>query len=155
MACSARPTPRTSPRRSNDISSRWSMAEPRPLAVTSPWRVFAVTWLGQLVSVVGSGLTSFVIGLHVYRITNSITQLSLVSFAYVFPAVALSPVAGALVDRWDRRVAMLVSDAGAGLGAALLWLLLFAGRAGLWPLQPWHLLFPIAQISAFGALRWP
>src|SRR5262249_53338547 len=98
---------------------------------------------------------SFLVGLHIYQATGSVTMLALVSFLYAFPAVTLSPIAGALVDRWDRRRAMLISDLGAGAGTLLLWGLLAAGRAGRWPLQPWHLLLPIAQISAFGAIRWP
>jgi MFS transporter, DHA3 family, macrolide efflux protein len=128
---------------------------PAPSTVAEPWHVFAITWLGQLVSVVGSGLTSFAVGLHVYRVTGSVTQLALVSFCYAFPAVVLSPIAGALVDRWDRRRAMLVSDLGAGTSVLFLWSLLAAAQAGIWPLQPWHLFLPITLISAFSALRWP
>jgi DHA3 family macrolide efflux protein-like MFS transporter len=131
------------------------MKPPRSLALSQPLHVFWFTWLGQLISVVGSGLTSFLIGLHIYQDTGSITQLSLVSFFYSFPAVVLSPMAGALVDRWDRRRAMLISDLGAGLGAVLIWVLLVAGRAQVWPIRPWHFFFPIAQISVFGALRGP
>lgn len=131
------------------------LADPTPTSAAELRRVFLITWLGQLISVVGSGLTSFLIGLHVYQVTGSITQLSLVSFLYVFPAMLLSPIAGALVDRWDRRRAMLISDVGAGLGTVALWALLAGGRTGLFPLQTWHLLLPIAQISAFSTLRWP
>lgn len=118
-------------------------------------RLFAITWLGQLVSVVGSGMTSFAVSVRVYNDTGSATQLSLLTFCYAFPAVVLLPFAGALVDRWDRRRAMLVSDVGAGLGVLLLLGRLAASQAGLWTLRPWHLFLPVIQISAFGALRWP
>lgn len=118
-------------------------------------RAFVVTWLGQLVSVVGSGLTSFAVSVRLYQDTGSATQLSILTFCYAFPAVVLSPFAGALVDRWDRRRAMLVSDLGAGLGVAILAALLAASQAGFFPLRSWHLFLPIMQISAFGALRWP
>jgi MFS family permease len=118
-------------------------------------RIFLVTWLGQLISVVGSGLTSFAVSVRVYQDTGSATQLSLLTFCYVFPAVVLSPFAGALVDRWDRRRAMLVSDLGAGIGVVFLAALLAAWQAGLCPLRPWYVFLPIMQISAFGALRWP
>jgi MFS family permease len=124
-------------------------------SVAHPLRVFGVTWIGQLVSIVGSGLTSFAIGVRVFQETGSVTQLALVSFAYAVPMTLLSPVAGALVDRWDRRTSMLLSDLGAGIGVLCLWLLLVAGRRGVWSLAPWHFLLPIMLISACDALRWP
>ena len=124
-------------------------------SVAHPLRVFGVTWIGQLVSIVGSGLTSFAIGVRVFQETGSVTQHAPVYFAYALPMTVLSPVAGALVDRWDRRAAMLLSDLGAGLGVLCLWLLVVAGRRGLWPLAPWHFFLPILLISACDALRWP
>jgi DHA3 family macrolide efflux protein-like MFS transporter len=77
-------------------------------------RVFAVVWLGQVVSVVGSGLTSFALGVWGFERTGSVTQFALLGLFAVLPRVLLSPLAGAIVDRWDRRAVMIVADAGAG-----------------------------------------
>jgi hypothetical protein len=73
-------------------------------------RIFIVIWLGQLVSLVGSGLTSFALGLWVYERTGSVTQFALISLFAVLPGIILSPLAGALADRWDRRWVMLLTD---------------------------------------------
>jgi len=124
-------------------------------ATGSSLRVFFITWLGQLVSLVGSGLTSFAVGIKIYQDSGSVTQLSLVSFCYVAPLVLLSPVAGTLVDRWDRRRAMLLADAGAGSSALVMWALLSASAAGAIAIPSWVYLGPIAVTSAFDAFRWP
>lgn len=110
-------------------------------------RVFLIVWLGQLVSLVGSGLTSFALGLWVYRHTGSVTQFALIGLFTVLPGIVLSPLAGALVDRWDRRWVMILSDSGAGLSTLMIALLFFAGRV-----QVWHI-YLAAGVSA--ALRLP
>ncbi len=78
-------------------------------------RAFGLVWCGQLVSFVGSGLTSFTLGVWVYQTTGSITLFALISLFYTLGGVAFGPVAGALVDRWDRRRVVVLSDVGAGI----------------------------------------
>ncbi|MGK3992296.1 MFS transporter [Sorangium sp. So ce1024] len=131
------------------------MSAPARPAASRPMRVFAAVWLGQLVSLTGSALSRFAIGLHIYQGSDSVTPFALISFFYFLPMVALSPVAGALVDRWDRRRAVLLGDLGAGFSTLLLWLLLVADRSGLAQLQPWHVYATIVIGSVFGALRLP
>jgi MFS family permease len=118
-------------------------------------RVFLLTWCGRLVSYIGSGLTSFALSLHVYQRSGSITQFSLTSFSYFLPQLLLSPVAGALVDRWDRRRVMLLADLGAGLGTLSSWLLVAASEAGHWKLQNWHLYLTIGLGACFTSFRAP
>jgi len=113
-------------------------------------RTFLTLWLGQTVSLLGSGLSSFALGVWVYQRTGSVTQFALTLFFNVLPGVLLSPVAGALVDRWDRRRAMLVSDAGAGASTLAIALLPFAGQ-----LEGGHIYAAVAASSAFQSLRWP
>jgi DHA3 family macrolide efflux protein-like MFS transporter len=79
------------------------------------FRAFLLIWSGQVVSLTGSGLTGFALGVWVYQRTGSVTQFALISLFTSLPGIVFSPIAGALVDRWDRRWAMLISDAGAGL----------------------------------------
>ena len=76
---------------------------------------FILIWLGQFVSLTGSGLTGFALGVWVYQRTGSVTQFALISLFTALPGIVFSPIAGALVDRWDRRWAMIISDTGAGL----------------------------------------
>ena len=66
-------------------------------------KAFLPIWFGQLVSTLGSGLTGFALGVWVFERTGSATQFSLVLLATTLPRVLLSPVAGVVADRWNRR----------------------------------------------------
>lgn len=123
--------------------------------ITRPLPAFLATWLGLVVTWFGSGLTTFAIGTFMYQRSGSITQYSLFQFFYFLPMMVLSPVAGALIDRWDRRRAMLLAEIGAGASAALIWLLLLASDKGLWQLELWHLYVLIALSSCFGTFQLP
>jgi DHA3 family macrolide efflux protein-like MFS transporter len=112
--------------------------------------VFIIIWLGQLVSLVGSGLTSFALGLWVYQHTGSVTQFALIGLFTVLPGVALSPLAGALVDRWDRRWVMILSDTGAGLSTLIMALLFLTGQ-----IKVWHIYLAAGASATFGTFQWP
>ncbi|HEX5759080.1 MAG TPA: MFS transporter [Thermoanaerobaculia bacterium] len=111
---------------------------------------FATVLFGQVVSMLGSGLTGFALGVWVYQRTGSATRFALVTLCAMLPVVALSPVAGALVDRWDRRKAMLVGDSGSALATLALAGLAWSGRLELWHVYPL-----LAAGSSFAALQWP
>ncbi len=113
-------------------------------------RLFTLVWFGQLVSLVGTGLTNFALGLWIYKATGSVTDFALLALCGTLPGVLLSPFAGVVVDRWDRRHAMRAADAGAGL-VSLAYALLIAGGH----LQTWHVYLGAALASACGALQWP
>ncbi|WP_375773032.1 MFS transporter [Archangium gephyra] len=130
-----------------------STAEPRTGA--SPLRAFGVTWVGHMFSLVGSGLTSFALGVEVYKRTGSITKLSLVTFFATVPFVLVAPFAGALVDRWNRRTVMLISDLCAGICSFFIWGMIAGVESGRWPLEIWHFYLPFALSSVFAAFRGP
>lgn len=111
---------------------------------------FVVVWFGQLISVVGSGLTSFALGVWMFERSGSVTQFALIGLFSVLPKIILSPLAGSLVDRWDRRRIMIVSDAGAGCCTLALVLLLAAGR-----LQVGYVYLLAALGAAFSTMQWP
>lgn len=113
-------------------------------------RTFFLVWLGQLVSSLGSALTRFGLGVWVFEETSSATSFALILFFAVLPGILLSPVAGAYVDRWDRRRVMIATDAGAALGTLAIALLLFAGR-----LEMWHIYTVVAAGGALGAFQGP
>ncbi|HEY2295954.1 MAG TPA: MFS transporter [Thermoanaerobaculia bacterium] len=94
-------------------------------------KTFRIIWLGQLLSLLGSGLNAFALGVWVYQQTGSTTRFALVLFSGSLPGVLLLPVAGLLADRWDRRLTMVLSDAGAGLGALALALMFATGRVSI------------------------
>ncbi|WP_338844428.1 MFS transporter [Massilia sp. W12] len=95
-------------------------------------RNFLLIWSGQLVSSVGSRLSSFALGIWVLKTTGSTSKFALIFVCMAIPAVLLSPFAGALVDRWDRRKTMMLCDLSCSvlmLGQAAL---LAAGALELW-----------------------
>lgn len=95
-------------------------------------RDFLLIWVGQLVSGVGSRLTSFALGIWVYQSTGSTTQFALIFVAMAVPALLISPIAGALVDRWDRRRTMIACDAVSALTMFALAALYATDRLALW-----------------------
>lgn len=111
---------------------------------------FSSIWASQFLSVLGSALTRFGVIIWAYEQTGSATSLSLLSFFATLPYVLISPLAGALVDRWDRRKVMIFSDLAA---AAVTVGLLGLYRGG--DLQIWHLYLSEALISLFGAFQDP
>ncbi len=113
-------------------------------------RVFLVVWFGQVISLVGSNLTSFTLGLWVYERTGSVTQFALIGLSAVLPRILLSPLAGVIVDRWDRRRVMILSDTGAGLSTLAIALLMMAGQ-----LELWHIYLATVISAAFGVFQWP
>ncbi len=113
-------------------------------------RTFSVVWFGQLVSTLGSGLTGFALGVWVFQRTGSVTLFALNLLAYAVPNLLMSPLAGALVDRWDRRRVMMMSDTGAGLSTLAVALLWMSGH-----LEVWHIYLATAVNSAFSTFQWP
>lgn len=113
-------------------------------------RIFALVWFGQLVSLTGSGLTEFGLGVWVFQRTGSTTQFALIYLLITLPRLLLSPLAGTLVDRWDRRRIMLLSDTGTALITLAIALLLFADR-----LEVWHIYLATTISSALGAFQGP
>jgi MFS family permease len=118
--------------------------------LTNGLPAFILTWLGQVVSLVGSGLTSFALGVWVFERTGSPTLFAFIGLFAVLPRVIFSPVAGALVDRWDRRKVMILADAGAGLSTLFVALMLFSNH-----LELWQIYLAAAVSSFFGTFQWP
>ncbi len=111
---------------------------------------FSIVWLGQFVSIVGSGMTTFGLGIWAWQATGRATALALVGLCALIPAILASPVAGALVDRWSRKKIMIVADLVAGAGAVFLLILSLLGR-----LQIWHIYLVAAANGAGGAFQGP
>lgn len=95
-------------------------------------RAFLTIWSGQFVSLIGSGITSFALDLWVYQRTGSVTQYALITLFNVIPPILMAPIAGVLVDRWDRRSIILVSDLIAAIATGFIALLFFSGNLQVW-----------------------
>lgn len=113
-------------------------------------RVFLLIWFGQLISLVGSELTGFALGVWVYQRTGSATQFALIAVFTTLPGIALSPLAGAIVDRLDRRLVMIASDTGSALSTLSIALLLMVGQ-----LEIWQIYVAMGISSSFRAFQFP
>jgi MFS family permease len=90
--------------------------------------MFYLMWFGQLISGIGSGLTTFAMGVWVYQQTGSAAKFTTIALLGALPGLALMPIAGALVDRWDKRWTMLLSQLASGLTVLAMLLLTVSGR---------------------------
>ena len=113
-------------------------------------KTFVAIWLGQFVSTLGSGLTSFALGVWVYETTGSATLFAVNLVVWTLPHLAALPVAGVLTDRWDRRLVMILSDTGAGLSSLFAAVMLLTGD-----LEVWHVYVATFFNSGFSAFQWP
>lgn len=93
---------------------------------------FLLLWSGQLVSAVGSGLTAFGLGVYLYQQTGQVSAMALVTLLAFMPSLLLSPVAGVLADRYDRRTLMVLGDSLSATGLVFIWICLLSGEAQLW-----------------------
>ncbi len=116
----------------------------------SGMRAFFLIWLGQVVSILGSGMSGFALAVWAYRQTGSATALSLITLFATLPDTLLSPLAGALIDRWGRRSVLLISSFGSGACTLILASLYWTGG-----LQIWHIYALVLASRCFGVFRIP
>lgn len=82
-------------------------------------------------SSVGSGLTSFGLGVYVFRQTGSAADMALVTLLAFLPTLLLSVPAGVLADRYDRRLLMMAGDGCSALGILYIFFCVHSGGASL------------------------
>ncbi len=118
----------------------------RPSGMTG----FTVVWVGQMISMLGTGMTRFALTIWAWQLTGSATALALVGFFSFGPIVLFSPIAGALVDRWNRKLVMMLSDLAAGMSTVAIFVLYATGH-----LEIWHLYVAGAFAGTFESFQWP
>ena len=110
-------------------------------------RAFYLLVLGQFVSTIGSAITRFGLSVWVFTQTGSVSDYTMLVFFSIFPIGFGALIAGPLVDRWDRRKVMIISDTIAGLSTLVLALLFLFDSLALW--QLYLALFINGAASAF------
>jgi DHA3 family macrolide efflux protein-like MFS transporter len=115
-----------------------------------PMTPFLVIWTGQAFSLVGSQLVQFALVWWLTKTTESATVLALATMMAILPQILLGPIAGALVDRWNRRRVLILADGGIAL-ASLLLVVLYALNLA----EVWHVLAIMFVRSAGAAFHWP
>lgn len=111
---------------------------------------FTIVWIGQVISLMGSAMTGFALTIWAWRVTNSATALAIVGICNFAPTIIFSPIAGALVDRWNRKLVMMLSDLATGMVTIGILIL-----SMLDALQIWHLYVGGVIAGTFQAFQWP
>lgn len=125
-----------------------SLAVPfkRPVGMTA----FLLVWVGQVISVLASSMSHFGLTIWMFQQTGSATALGLLQVAFITPFLILSPMAGVLVDRHNRKLMMMVSDLTAVVATAGVLVLLALDRLAFW-----HL-YAAAALNGLGnTFQWP
>lgn len=99
--------------------------------MSSGMKKFLFLWMGELISSIGGGLTSFGLGVYVFQKTGSAAGMALVTLLGFLPTLLFTVPAGVLADRYDRRVLMMIGDGFSGLGILYIFLCMIRGGANL------------------------
>ncbi|MCS7283806.1 MAG: MFS transporter [Anaerolineae bacterium] len=119
-------------------------------SLPSNWATrFFTIWTGQAFSLFGSMLVQFALVWWLTKITGSATVLALATMVALLPQVFLGPFVGALVDRWNRRLVMMVTDSLIALTTLVLAALAAAGA-----MQVGHVFLVMFLRSVGGVFHW-
>lgn len=95
---------------------------------------FLILWLTQSFSALGSSMTNFALIIWSYQQQGSALTTAMLSICSYAPYVLMSIFAGALSDKWNKKITMLVSDTFAALCTVAVLLLLSTGKLEIWHL---------------------
>ncbi|GAA0327755.1 MFS transporter [Bacillus carboniphilus] len=118
--------------------------------MNTSFRNFVILWIGQLCSVLGTGITQFSLGVWILKETGSVTQFAMIMMAASLPGILIAPFAGVVVDRWNRKWIMVISDCMAGLSTLAIFIL-YSFNA----LEVWHLFITAAIATMFNSFQMP
>ncbi len=121
-----------------------------PAETPKDMKTFFIIWGGQLVSMLGSGLTNFALGVWLYDQTKQATPFAITVLLGSLPRILLLPFAGSLADRFNRRLIMILADTFTAVFTLIIFILLGAGN-----LQLWHIYIIAAMMSVFSAFQEP
>jgi MFS family permease len=86
-----------------------------PIRAVLANRNFRFLWIGQTISQIGDGLTNLALLIVINQLTGSSAALAVMMVVIAVPQLIFGLVSGVLVDRWDRRRVMIISDILRGL----------------------------------------
>lgn len=115
------------------------------------WKLaFLTICTGQAFSLLSSAIAQFAI---IWWMTDTTGSAIVLTFSTLFgflPQAICGPFVGALVDRWDRKVIMVLADIGIAMTSLLL-----AGLFVFGDVQPWHIYLILALRSIGSAFHVP
>lgn len=127
-----------------------TMLEPNSIEPPKDMKTFFIIWGGQLVSMLGSGLTQFALGVWIYDQTKQATPFAIAVLFGSLPRIFLLPIAGSIADRFNRRKIMIAADVLSAVLTLAIFLLLGAGG-----LQQWHIYIFAMLGSVLSAFQEP
>lgn len=114
------------------------------------FRKFLLLWTGDFISAIGSGLTSFGLGVYIFQQTGKASMMALITLFAFLPSLLLSAPAGVLADRYDRRLLMIIGDGFSVIGLLFIFICLMRGKA-----QVWQICIGVIISSVFTSLLEP
>ncbi|MEW6093152.1 MAG: MFS transporter [Chloroflexota bacterium] len=111
---------------------------------------FVIVWVGQVISILASGMSGFALTIWMFQQTRSATAMGMMQVAYILPFLLISPIAGVMVDRYNRKLMMMMSDLGAVTATVGILILQAAGR-----LEFWHLYIAAVIFGLGNTFQWP
>ncbi|MEO0836536.1 MAG: MFS transporter [Cyanobacteria bacterium J06642_3] len=111
-------------------------------------RKFTLIWFGQLISTVGSYMSEFAQTLWMWELTGSATAIALMGFFSLLPSIFVSIFAGIIVDRFNRKYLMMLSDGVAAISTLVILILHLTGD-----LAVWHLYLAASIAGGFGQIQ--
>jgi MFS family permease len=135
-----------------DAAARTSAEEPFRSRISRAlrYRNYRLFFAGQGISLIGTWLQQIALSWLVYRLTHSALWLGMVGFATQIPSFLLSPIAGVLVDRWNRHRVLVLTQTLAMVQAGILGALVLAGHIAIW-----HVLVLGAFVGVVNAFDMP
>lgn len=97
------------------------------------YRSFLLLWAATFISAIGSGLTSFGLGVYMFEKTGLSSITGLTMLAGFLPGLLLSPFAGVLADKHDRRLIMLLGDGLSAIGILYIYFSIKHGSSAVYP----------------------
>jgi MFS transporter, DHA3 family, macrolide efflux protein len=111
---------------------------------------FSIIWIGQIISVLTSTMSHFALTIWLFQETGSATAMGLMQVFFLTPFLLISPFAGAMVDRYNRKLMMMVSDLAAVSATCGILVLQVTGQ-----LQFWHLYIAAILNGLGNTFQWP
>lgn len=113
-------------------------------------KVFAIIWTGQFLSILSSTIVNFGVILWISIETNSGEMLAWAAIAGMLPQALLGPVSGVFIDRWNRKIVMILADSFIAFCTFILAVLFWADIA-----EMWHIFILLALRSVGSAFHSP
>ncbi len=111
---------------------------------------FTIVWLGQIVSVLASSMSQFGLSIWMYDQTKSALAMGMMQVFFITPFLIISPLAGVMVDRHNRKMMMMVSDLAAGIATLAILVLQYFGILEFWHLYATSIVYGLGM-----AFQWP